>query len=60
MIDAVLEKNAARPVFLDDQAYAETKTRSLRRRGGSQRKIEAQLTAKGVDRAIIEIRVAAG
>ncbi|MFC6656452.1 regulatory protein RecX [Roseibium salinum] len=53
MIDAVLEK-CSKAGFLDDQAYAETKTRSLRRRGGSQRKIEAQLTAKGVDRAIIE------
>lgn len=52
MIDKVLKK------FIDsglvnDRTYAETKTASLRRRGGSRRKIEAQLAQKGVDRDTI-------
>jgi len=53
LIDTVVEKCGASGL-LDDLAYAEMKTAGLRRRGGSKRKIEAQLSAKGVDRAIIE------
>ena len=53
MIDAVVEKCVGTGL-VNDQAYAETKTASLRRRGGSKRKIEAQLAAKGVDRQTIE------
>ncbi len=52
LIDAVVEK-CSRTGLLNDLAYAETKTASLRRRGSSRRKIEAQLSAKGVDRNII-------
>lgn len=53
MIDTVLE-TVTRNGLVDDAAYAETKTASLRRRGGSRRKIEAQLAAKGVDRDTID------
>lgn len=52
MIDTVLE-TVSRNGLVDDRLYAETKTASLRRRGGSRRKIEAQLSAKGVDRDTI-------
>ncbi len=52
MIDAVLEK-CLRAGLVDDRAFAEMKAASLRRRGGSQRTIEAKLTAKGVDRETI-------
>jgi len=40
--------------LINDRTYAETKAAGLRRRGGSARKIEAQLAAKGVDRETIE------
>lgn len=40
--------------LINDLHYAETKAASLRRRGGSKRKIEAQLIAKGVDRDILQ------
>lgn len=49
MIDKVLKK-CVDSGLVNDRTYAETKTASLRRRGGSRRKIEAQLTQKGVDR----------
>lgn len=52
MIDTVIEK-CLKAGLLNDRAYAETKAASLRRRGGSKRKIEAQLAAKGVDRETI-------
>ncbi|MEO9529530.1 regulatory protein RecX [Roseibium sp.] len=52
IIDAAIE-NFVRNGLVDDKAYAETKVSGLRRRGGSKRKIEAHLTAKGVDRDII-------
>jgi len=52
MIDAVVE-TVARNGLVNDRAFAETRTASLRRRGGSRRKIEAQLAAKGVDRETI-------
>ena len=53
MIDLVVDR-CQRSGLVDDQAYAETKLSSLRRRGGSKRQIEAKLSAKGVDRAVIE------
>mgnify|MGYP000465861500 CR=1 FL=1 len=53
MIDTVVE-TCRRNALVDDRSYAETKAASLRRRGGSRRKIEAQLSAKGVDRDTIE------
>ena len=37
--------------ILNDAAFAEMKTKSLARRGGSKRKIEATLAASGVSRA---------
>ena len=49
IIDAVVEKCTGAGL-VDDRTYAETRTASLRRRGGSRRKIEAQLAHKGVDR----------
>ncbi|POF30022.1 regulatory protein RecX [Roseibium marinum] len=53
LIDAVVEK-CGQSGLVNDLAYAETKTAGLRRRGGSQRKIEAKLSAKGVDRETIQ------
>lgn len=53
MIDAVVAKCTGSGL-VDDRSYAETKTASLRRRGGSRRKIEAQLVQKGVDRETIQ------
>lgn len=53
LIDAVVE-SCMRNGLLNDKTYAETKAAGLRRRGGSTRKIEAQLAAKGVDRETIE------
>lgn len=53
MIEAVVEKCRASGM-VNDRTYAETKTAGLRRRGGSRRKIEAQLSAKGVDRNTIQ------
>ncbi len=58
LIETVVEK-CLQSGLLNDQVYAETKTASLRRRGGSRRKIEAQLSAKGVDRETIRNAVAA-
>ncbi|MHA7772834.1 regulatory protein RecX [Roseibium sp. M-1] len=53
LIDSVVE-TVVRNGLVDDRAYAETKLAGLRRRGGSARKIEAKLAAKGVDRNTIE------
>jgi regulatory protein len=53
LIDTVVA-TFVRNGLVDDRAYAETKLAGLRRRGGSARKIEAKLAAKGVDRATIE------
>ncbi|MES0882042.1 regulatory protein RecX [Roseibium sp. SCP14] len=53
MIDEVIKK-CVDTGLVNDQTYAETKTASLRRRGASRRKIEAQLAAKGVDRKTID------
>ncbi|WP_420332417.1 regulatory protein RecX [Roseibium sp.] len=53
MIDTVVRKCTGSGL-VDDRTYAETKTASLRRRGGSRRKIEAQLAHKGVDRETIQ------
>ncbi|MGX1496949.1 regulatory protein [Labrenzia sp. MBR-25] len=52
-IDAVVEK-CVQTGLVNDKTYAETKTAGLRRRGGSTRKIEAQLAAKGVDKTTIQ------
>ena len=40
--------------YVDDSAYAETKVRSLHRRGGSLRTIRATLSAKGVEAEIAQ------
>ncbi len=53
MVETVVDK-CLKAGLLNDRAYAETKTTSLRRRGGSRRRIEAQLAAKGVDRETIQ------
>ena len=48
MLDTLIAK-LTRLGYVDDAAYAETKTRSLHRRGGSLRTIRATLSAKGVE-----------
>ena len=53
VVDAVIAK-LVRLGYVDDGAYAETKTRSLHRRGGSLRTIRATLAAKGVTAEIAE------
>lgn len=52
IIDKVVKK-CVDSGLVNDRSFAETKTASLRRRGGSRRKIEAQLVQKGVDRDTI-------
>ena len=49
-MDRVLVDLIARGI-LNDATFAEMMTRSIARRGGSKRKIEASLAAKGVSRA---------
>lgn len=53
IIDAVVAR-CERSGLVDDRQYAQTKVASLRRRGGSRRQIAAKLSAKGVDRVLIE------
>ncbi|WP_428670509.1 regulatory protein RecX [Roseibium sp.] len=53
LIDKVVDKCTGSGL-VNDRVYAETKTASLRRRGGSRRKIEAQLISKGVDKDVIQ------
>lgn len=53
MIETVVGKCTGSGL-VNDRTYAETKMASLRRRGGSRRKIEAQLAHKGVDRETIQ------
>ncbi|MDO8607811.1 MAG: regulatory protein RecX [Phaeospirillum sp.] len=48
IVDAAIARLAGLG-YLDDDAYAETKARSLHRRGGSLRTIRATLSAKGVE-----------
>jgi regulatory protein len=48
MIDALIERYR-RSGLLDDKLYAEAKSRSLHRRGGSTRAIRAALAARGVE-----------
>ncbi len=52
-IDAILDK-LVRNGLLDDRGYAETRARSLHRRGTSARGIRADLAAKGVAADLIE------
>lgn len=52
-IDAILDK-LTRNGLLDDRSYAETRTRSLHRRGTSARGIRADLGAKGVAANLID------
>lgn len=59
MISKVVEK-CARAGLVDDVAYAETKAASLRRKGTSRRKLEAYLSAKGIDKSVIETVAASG
>jgi regulatory protein len=56
-IEAILMK-FERSGLIDDQAYAESRARSLFRGGASQRKIKAQLAHKGVQRAEIDGSIA--
>ncbi|WP_321340634.1 regulatory protein RecX [Breoghania sp.] len=58
MIDATVER-CVRIGLVNDQAYAETRAASLRRRGASRRQIEAKLSAKGVAKPMIESVMAA-
>ncbi|WP_282604294.1 regulatory protein RecX [Pelagibius sp. Alg239-R121] len=52
-VEAILEK-LTRNGLLDDQSYAETRARSLHRRGTSARGIRADLAAKGVALDLVE------
>jgi regulatory protein len=52
MIEAIVEKSR-RSGLLNDRQYAENRTATLRRRGGSARAIGAKLAAKGIDRETI-------
>lgn len=52
LIELVVSK-CIRSGLVNDKTYAETKTAGMRRRGASKRKIEAHLSAKGVDRDTI-------
>ncbi|MCG8510904.1 MAG: recombination regulator RecX [Rhodospirillales bacterium] len=56
LVQTVLEK-VERLGLINDQAYAEMRVRSLRRRGASTRLIRGQLTQKGVDRHIIDTAI---
>ena len=40
--------------FIDDNRYAETKIRSIRRQGGSKRLIFAKLNEKGISKDVIQ------
>lgn len=51
-IETIIEKHRKSGV-LNDAAYAETKTHSLRRAGKSRRIIEQKLKIKGIDRELI-------
>ncbi len=53
VIDAVVEK-CVRNGLVDDTSFAEMKLASLRRKGQSRQKIQAQLRAKGVSAELIE------
>ena len=57
LVDAVIAKLAGLG-YLDDGAYAETKVRTLHRRGGSLRTIRATLAAKGVEADTAEAALA--
>jgi len=57
LVDAVIVKLAGFG-YVDDGAYAETKVRSLHRRGGSLRTIRATLAAKGVEAAAAQAALA--
>ena len=48
VIEAVVDKCKTYG-FVDDTLFAQSKVSSLRRKGGSERKILAQLSAKGID-----------
>ena len=52
-VEAILDK-LTRNGLLDDKSYAETRARSLHRRGGSARGIRADLAAKGVAPDFVE------
>lgn len=54
MIDRVVARFVGNGL-VNDRTFAETKIAGLRRRGGSARKIAAQLGAKGVDRDTIDL-----
>ena len=43
--------------FIDDKRFAETKTRSIRRQGGSERFIYAKLNEKGISKDIIKCAI---
>lgn len=58
LVEEVVAK-AVRAGLVDDAAFADAKVRSLRRRGGSARAIEARLAAKGVDRDTVRAALAA-
>lgn len=57
LVDAAIAK-LARLGYLDDGAYAETKVRSLQRKGASRRLIAVHLGAKGVEAETIETALA--
>jgi regulatory protein len=57
-IETIIEKHRKTGV-LNDAAYAETKTHSLRRSGKSRRVIEQKLQIKGIDKELIAKTLAA-
>lgn len=56
-VDAILDK-LVRNGLLDDRSYAETRARSLHRRGTSARGIRADLAAKGVASNLVDSALA--
>lgn len=57
-IEAVVAR-AVGAGLVDDTVFATAKVRSLRRRGGSARAIQAKLAAKGVEREVVAAALAA-
>lgn len=57
LVEALIARYV-RAGLLDDRLYAETKTRSLQRRGASGRMIRVTLRAKGLDADLVEAAVA--
>ena len=53
-IISTLKNEMVKAKFIDDKRFAETKIRSIRRQGGSERYIYAKLKEKGISNSIIK------